>query len=591
MADPIDVYLLAGQSNTTGFGTRAEVPATLAEPSPAVRIYHAPLEADDHERSLRPASRTWAPLGPGFGIEPGGFGYELSLGPALADASDAPIAFIKTEKPGTSLFSDWRPDDRDDPHALANRALSDAAEAIERLIEDGFDPRFVGVVWYQGESDAEDANHEPERYGPLLRAWFERVGEELAEGRKFVRVLVRVNPADPRAKHLTFIRQQIEAAADGDPRAAWIDVDDLALIDEWHVGGPGLLEVGRRAAGALLRLQGRENTAESRRLAPQVAAEVEAAASPGLATTPVASASPSKPAAPTPAPPPAQPAPAAKPAPPAPAKPSAPRVIALMNQKGGVGKTTTTVNVGAALANLGHDVLAIDLDPQAHLSLSLGIEPDELDKSLYDLFADPDTTAMEIVRQVPPDSRNLAVLPAETNLAGIESELSDQVATGLAQTILRNKTRDLVANFDYVLLDCPPSLGLLTINALTMATEIIVPMQAHFLALQGMTKLFETIGMIRQGINPSLSVSGVVLCMHEANTILAADVIGEVEGFFEAARGTEQPWADAQVFMPAIRRNIKLAEAPSFGQSVMAYAPESNGAKDYLAVARAIAGG
>jgi len=175
---------------------------------------------------------------------------------------------------------------------------------------------------------------------------------------------------------------------------------------------------------------------------------------------------------------------------------------------------------------------------------------------------------------VPPDSRNLAVLPAETNLAGIESELSEMVATGLAQTLLRNKTADLCSQFDYVLLDCPPSLGLLTINALTMANEIIVPMQAH----------------LRGGINPDLAVSGVVLCMHEANTILANDVISEVEGFFEAARGTDQPWADAQVYHPPVRRNIKLAEAPSFGQSVIAYAPDSNGAKDYLAVAKSIAG-
>jgi chromosome partitioning protein len=164
------------------------------------------------------------------------------------------------------------------------------------------------------------------------------------------------------------------------------------------------------------------------------------------------------------------------------------------------------------------------------------------------------------------------------------------IATGLAQTILRNKTKDLVREFDYVLIDCPPSLGLLTINALTMANEIVVPMQAHFLALQGMTKLFETIGMVRQGINPNLTVAGVVLCMHEGNTLLAGEVIGELQGFFEQARGTEQPWADGKVYDPPIRRNIKLAEAPSFGQSVLAYAPDSNGASDYLQLARSIAG-
>jgi len=564
MPDPIDVYLLWGQSNTTGYGETSEVPAALAAPHPTVRIWHAPLDAPDEERSLRPASRTWAPLAPGFGREKDGFGPELSLGPTLAAASGVPVAIIKCEEPGTGLFDRWRPDDSSDANTLTNRALDDAAQAIEQLLEEGHDPRIAGLVWYQGESDAVDANHEPERFGLLLRTLVKRVQEELNDGRGFHKVYVRVNPADPDAKHLGFVRQQIEATADADPMAAWIDVDDLALIDAWHVGGGGLIQVGERAAEKLIALNGLKTTAPAN----------QAAAS-------------------QPPQPPAQPA-----APQASPKPAAtglrsstrgPRVIALMNQKGGVGKTTTTVNVGAALANLGHSVLAVDLDPQAHLTLSLGIEPGELDKSLYDLFTDPQTTAMEVVRQVPPDSRNLAVLPAETNLAGIESELSEMVATGMAQTLLRNKTADLCQQFDYVLLDCPPSLGLLTINALTMASEIIVPMQAHFLALQGMTKLFETIGMVRGGINPSLTVAGVVLCMHEANTILANDVISEVEGFFAAARDTDQPWADAQVYQPPVRRNIKLAEAPSFGQSVLAYAPESNGAKDYLAVAQAIA--
>ena len=143
--------------------------------------------------------------------------------------------------------------------------------------------------------------------------------------------------------------------------------------------------------------------------------------------------------------------------------------------------------------------------------------------------------------------------------------------------------------FDYVLIDCPPSLGLLTINALTMASEVIVPMQAHFLALQGMTKLFETLGMVRQGINPGLTVAGVVLCMHEGNTLLAGDVMNELESLFESGRGTDMPWAGARVYDPPIRRNIKLAEAPSHGQSVLRYAPESNGARDYLRLARSIA--
>ena len=268
--------------------------------------------------------------------------------------------------------------------------------------------------------------------------------------------------------------------------------------------------------------------------------------------------------------------------------PPAPRRIALINQKGGVGKTTTTVNLGAALAASGLRVLMIDLDPQAHLTLSLGIDPEELELSIYDLLTDSNVSAAEVVQIVDGCDR-LGVLPADTNLAGIESELGEQIKTGLAQTLLRNKTDELIKQFDYVLIDCPPSLGLLTINGLTCAAEIVVPMQAHFLALQGMGKLFETINMIRQGINPSLTVSGVVLCMHEANTILASDVVADVEGFFEEAKGTALPWANAVVYTPPIRRNIKLAEAPSFGQSVLTYANDSNGAKDYAKLAKSVA--
>ena len=203
-------------------------------------------------------------------------------------------------------------------------------------------------------------------------------------------------------------------------------------------------------------------------------------------------------------------------------------------------------------------------------------------------MTDSDVSAAEVVQIVDGCDR-LGVLPADTNLAGIESELGEQIKTGLAQTLLRNKCAELISQFDYVLIDCPPSLGLLTINGLTCADEIIVPMQAHFLALQGMGKLFETINMIRQGINPSLTVSGVVLCMHEANTILANDVVADVEGFFEQARGTALPWASAVVYQPPIRRNIKLAEAPSFGQSVLTYAHDSNGAKDYAKLAKSVA--
>ncbi len=265
-----------------------------------------------------------------------------------------------------------------------------------------------------------------------------------------------------------------------------------------------------------------------------------------------------------------------------------PRIIALMNQKGGVGKTTTVVNIGAALALEGQRALLIDLDPQAHLTMSLGIEPAELEKTNYELLTEERTSAFEVVREVPGFDGRLAVLPAETNLAGVENELADLMRTGLAQVILRNKTRELLKQFHVVLIDCPPSLGLLTINALTTAREVLVPMQAHFLALQGMTKLFETVHMIRQGINPSLTVAGVVLCMYEGQTLLAGEVVRELTGFFESARGTDVPWSSASVLQPPIRRNIKLAEAPSFGQAVHQYAPDSNGSTDYRQLAQSL---
>jgi len=295
------------------------------------------------------------------------------------------------------------------------------------------------------------------------------------------------------------------------------------------------------------------------------------------------------------------------------------RVIALMNQKGGVGKTTTTVNLGAALAEMGKRVLMIDLDPQAHLSLTLGVDPDNLEKSMYDLLADPGTTADQVVQQVANDGR-LSILPAEVNLAGIEAELADKVVTGAAQAVLKQKVAGLISGVgcrvsgigidvkaapnsasqtpnpeprtpipDFVLIDCPPSLGLLTVNALTFAGEVIVPMQAHFLALQGLGKLFETIAMMKQGINPKLKVAGVVLCMHEGNTILANEVISDVNGFLTDARGTDAPWADAVVYHPPIRRNIKLAESPSFGQSIFDYAPDCHGAMDYAKLAESVA--
>jgi chromosome partitioning protein len=263
------------------------------------------------------------------------------------------------------------------------------------------------------------------------------------------------------------------------------------------------------------------------------------------------------------------------------------RIIALMNQKGGVGKTTTTVNLGAGLASIGKRVLFIDLDPQAHMTLHLGVDPDSLQQSVYHLLTDPEVQAKSILQNV---GERMSVLPAEVNLAGVESELSAMAASGQAQRVLRDKLAPVLSKgdsggYDFVMIDCPPSLGLLTINALTMAKEVFVPMQAHFLALQGLSKLLETVSLVKQGVNPDLRVTGIILCMHEAQTLLTKEVMADLTSFLEAARTMDVPWRDAVVLTPPVRRNVKLAECPSFGKSIFEYAPACAGAADYKALA------
>ncbi len=255
------------------------------------------------------------------------------------------------------------------------------------------------------------------------------------------------------------------------------------------------------------------------------------------------------------------------------------RVAALLNQKGGVGKTTSTVNIGAAIAELGRRVCLIDLDPQGHLSLYLGIDGSTVGRTAYDVFLDPDFPIEDAIVKARP---NLDCLPSTVDLAAAETELASHPTR---HRILRDRFAPILANYDYVLIDCPPSLGLLTLNALAMAREVIVPMQAQFLAMQGLSKLLETVAIVSRGVNPELRVSGVILCMHETQTAHGKEVVSELDRFFEAASGSGQPWDGAQVFRPAIRRNVKLAESPSFGQTIFDYAPWCPGALDYRTLA------
>lgn len=272
-----------------------------------------------------------------------------------------------------------------------------------------------------------------------------------------------------------------------------------------------------------------------------------------------------------------------------------PRIIAMMNQKGGVGKTTTTVNLSAAIAELGQRTLVIDLDPQAHATLHLGVDPatlgegrsEEQARSGYDVFMDPAVDASHAIRSV---RERLSVLPAETDLAGIETQLAE-IEPSARSGRLRTALRALRDQYDYVLIDCPPSLGVLTLNALAAASEVIIPMQAHFLALQGVSKLLETVTLVRQTVNPALRVTGVVVCMYDAQASHSREVVNDLREFLSAPtpEGAEEPaWRGAVMFEPAIRRNIKLAECPSFGQTIFDYAPFCPGSLDYKALAERV---
>jgi chromosome partitioning protein len=279
------------------------------------------------------------------------------------------------------------------------------------------------------------------------------------------------------------------------------------------------------------------------------------------------------------------------------------RSIAIINQKGGVGKTTTAVNLSAALARAGQRVGLIDIDPQAHASLHLGLDPQAKVPTVYDLLTE-ETPLSELWQrsgasrlsavssrpeasptaesQQPRAQDHLFVAASHIDLAAAEVELAGVVGR---EVILRDKLAAAADQFDYVLIDCPPSLGILTINALAAVDDVFLPLQPHFLALHGLSKLLKTIGLVNERLNDRLQLAGVVLCLYESGTKLAAEVSQDVEQFFREARKGSRAWSAVRLFETRIRRNIRLAEAPSFGQSIFQYAPNSPGAEDYRALA------
>ena len=247
------------------------------------------------------------------------------------------------------------------------------------------------------------------------------------------------------------------------------------------------------------------------------------------------------------------------------------RIIAITNQKGGSGKTTTTVNLGACLAGLGKKILLVDIDPQAHTTTHLGFKPHEIEITICDVLINSQPVDKVITKTL---VEKLDILPSNVNLSGVEIELVNMVGR---ENILKDRIKELNNKYDYILIDCPPSLGILTLNALNAAQELFIPIQAEFFALEGMTKLLQTIKIVKERLNGKIEVSGIILTMFDGRKNICRDVTQKVEEFFKE-----------KVFKTRIRDNVKLAEAPSYGQPVILYAPRSYGSLDYQELAKEV---
>jgi chromosome partitioning protein len=251
-----------------------------------------------------------------------------------------------------------------------------------------------------------------------------------------------------------------------------------------------------------------------------------------------------------------------------------PRILAIANQKGGVGKTTTSVNLGAALAELGFRILVIDLDPQGNATTGLGIDARNFERSMYDVLM-RDTSLEDCIE--PTSTKNLFVAPSTIDLAGAEIEL---VPAFSRETKLKRAIETVIDDFDFILIDCPPSLGLITVNGLAAADEVLVPVQCEYYALEGLTQLMRNVHLVASNLNAGLDVSTVVLTMYDARTKLSDQVAQEVRQHF-----------GNKVCRSVIPRTVRLSEAPSFGQPITAFDPTSRGAIAYRELAKEVSGG
>jgi len=251
------------------------------------------------------------------------------------------------------------------------------------------------------------------------------------------------------------------------------------------------------------------------------------------------------------------------------------KIIAIANQKGGVGKTTCAINLGGAFAALGHDVLCIDLDPQANLTVGLGIDVNTVERSIADVLIDPNVQLASIVR--PTKTKRVDVAPSTLELSSAEVELFNAIGREMA---LRDKlARDVVQRYEYILIDCPPTLGLLTLNALVAANEVIIPVQTQYYALKGVAALLKIIRTVQARLNPQLKVLGLLPTFYDSRTILARDMLDSLRDL-----------GDHQVFETVIRQSVKIGEAPTAGVPISVYEPRSDAAKSFVDLAKEVIG-